>query len=157
MLVPLAVLAALSIVGGYLGIPAFLGEQAAELHWGIAGTSLVVVAIGVGLAWLIYGTRSISPSKIAQTFGPVYRLLLRHYRIDDAYAWYVDRIQQRLIASACALFERFVIIGLAVNGTAWTTKTAGRLLRLCQTGKVQQYVLVFFVGVVALLYLANHP
>src|SRR3989338_1209244 len=48
MLVPLAVLAALSIVGGYLGIPAFLGERSEELHWGIAGTSLVVVAIGVG-------------------------------------------------------------------------------------------------------------
>ena len=133
MLVPLAMLAALSIVGGYLGIPAFLGAHAGTIHWGVAGISLAVVAIGGTLAWLIYGRRAISPARIAQTCGPVYRLLLRRYRIDDAYAWYVDRIQQRLLAASCALFERFVIIGVAVNGTAWTTKTAGRVLRLCQT------------------------
>jgi hypothetical protein len=38
-----------------------------------------------------------------------------------------------------------------VNGMAWLTGAAGRLLRLCQTGRVQTYVLVFLLGVIWLL------
>ena len=33
-----------------------------------------------------------------------------------------------------------------VNGTAALTRGAGRVLRLCQTGKIQTYVLAFLLG-----------
>ena len=174
MLGPLAVLAGLSVAGGYLGIPAFLGEhhpfgfaqggvlsavegRRSEFRWDVAGTSLAFVVVGIALAWAIYGRRWISASEIAQRCEPVYRLLAGRYYVDDLYQWYVDKIQQRILAGACALFERVIIIGLAVNGMAWFTQTAGRLLRRWQTGQVQGYVLAFFCGIGVLLYLAARP
>jgi len=155
MLAPLGLLSVLSIAGGYLGIPVFLGEGAGQFHWDIAGLSLVAVAAGLGLAWAIYGKRIISSETIKARFAWAHRLLAHRYYVDDLYNWYVDRIQQRLIAGGCALFERAVIIGFAVNGIAWATKTAGGVIRYCQTGRVQTYVLVVFSGIVAFLFLAG--
>jgi len=156
MLGPLALLAGLSLLGGYLGIPVFLGEHEGHLHLDVAAVSLAVVSVGLVLAWLMYHRRLISSQDLAGRGRWVYRALVNRYGFDALYTWYVDRIQQRMVAGACALFERLVIIGFAVNGTAWLTKTSGHLIRLCQTGKVQSYVLVFFAAIVVFLYLANH-
>ena len=73
--------------------------------------------------------------------------------MDELYAWYVQEIQQKLIAGACAWVERVIIIGIAVNGIASVTRAAGLLLRRLQTGKVQNYVLVFLLGVICLFVL----
>lgn len=156
MLGPLVLLSVCSIAGGYLGIPVFLGEHAAHIRWDIAGTSVTVIAVGAGLAWLMYGTPLLSPTTISQRCRGLYTVLAQRYYIDRLYGWYVETIQQRLITGACALVERFLIIGFAVNGTARLTQTAGRLLRRCQTGKVQWYALVFLMGIAAFLYLAVH-
>ena len=155
MLAPLGLLAALSIAGGYLGIPAFLGERADGMRWDVAGISLAAVATGLALAWLMYRKRAISAESLSARFAGIRRVLLRRYYFDTVYAWYVERVQQRIIAGACALFERFVIIGFAVNGLAWATRTTGRGLRRWQTGRVQNYALAFFSGVVVFLYLAS--
>ena len=156
MLIPLALLAVLSIVGGYLQIPAFLEEHTGEFHWNIAVISLVAVALGIGLSWLIYSRRAISAQQLSQRFAPIYRVLTKRYYFDDVYNWYVDVIQQRIIAAACAWFEQRIIIGFAVNGLALVVRTAGRVVRRVQTGRVQTYVQVFFAGVIVLLYIARH-
>ena len=155
MVGPLVLLSALSLAGGYLGIPAFLGEHVGPLHWDVAGTSLAVIAVGIGLAWLMYGWRLVSASDVARWFSWPYRVLARRYYFDDVYGWYVAAIQQRLFAGACALFERFIIIGLAVNGTARLTQIVGRIIRRWQTGKVQSYVMAFCGGIVVFIYLAS--
>jgi NADH-quinone oxidoreductase subunit L len=157
MLVPLFLLAGLSIAGGYLGIPHFLGEQHGEFHWDVAAVSLVVVTLGLALAWLIYQRRAISAQQLVQALALPYSFLQRRYYIDELYNWYVANIQQKLLAGLCAAFERYLIIGLGVNGTAALTRGAGKLLRLCQTGKVQTYALVFLAGVVWLLAASLRP
>jgi len=152
MLVPLAVLSALSIVGGYLGIPAFLGEHAGAFHWDVARLSIMVVVVGASLAWLIYAKRVVAAEDLRQRFSTLHALLIRRYYFDDFYTWYVTRVQQRIMAATCAWFERYVIIGFAVNGTAMVTQTAGRLMRRVQTGVVQTYALLFFIGVIWAVY-----
>jgi len=148
---PLVVLSALSVVGGYLGIPRFLGEHEGVFHWAVAAGSTAVVATGLLLAWLIYGKRAISAQQLVQALALPYSFLQRRYYIDEIYNWYVAVIQQKLIAGLCALVERHVIIGLMVNGTASLTRSLGRLLRLFQTGRIQTYVLAFLLGIVWLL------
>jgi NADH:ubiquinone oxidoreductase subunit 5 (subunit L)/multisubunit Na+/H+ antiporter MnhA subunit len=49
-------------------------------------------------------------------------------------------------------FDSGVVDG-AVNGSAWTTGLAGRLLRATQTGQVRNYILFIVTGVAALLLL----
>jgi len=155
MLGPLVLLSFLSILGGYLGIPAFLGAHSSGgLHLEVVGFSLAAITAGAGMAWFIYARQRRVAKELAGRFSRLYTLLARRYYVDETYNWYVDRVQQRLFARTCALFERLVIINFAVNGTARVTQTTGRVLRYCQTGKVQSYVLVFFIGIVVLLVLA---
>jgi NADH-quinone oxidoreductase subunit L len=154
MLIPLGLLALLSIAGGYIGIPHFLGQHHGEFHWDVAGISLAVVAAGLGLAWLVYVRRAVSAQQLVHALALPHTLLKRKYYFDEMYNWYVDRIQQRIIAATCAWVEGNVIIGFAVNGIAWLTKQAGGLIRLCQTGRIQTYVLVFLIGIVWLLWSA---
>jgi len=151
MLIPLALLASLSLAGGYMGIPQFLGQHHGAFHWGVALSSTLVVGIGLFLAWLIYSRQAVSAEQVVQALALPYSLLQRRFYIDELYSWYVSTIQQRLIAGLCAWVERYLIIGFAVNGTAWLTQRLGRVLRLCQTGKVQMYVLVFLLGIAWLL------
>jgi NADH-quinone oxidoreductase subunit L len=148
MLIPLALLAALSIVGGYLGIPRFLGQHHGEFHWGVAGISLAAVAAGLVLAWLIYRKGVVSAEQIVQALALPYTFLQRRYYIDEMYGWYVAVVQQKWLAGLCAWVERSVIIGFAVNGVARLTQEAGKLLRRLQTGMVQAYVLAFLLGIV---------
>jgi len=151
MLMPLFLLAGLSIVGGYLEIPHFLGQHEGEFHAGVAATSLVVVGLGLCLAWLIYGKRVVSAQQVVHALALPYSFVARRYYIDEFYNWYVATIQQKLIAGLCAWVERYIIIGIAVNGIAWLTRGLGLILRRAQTGKVQTYALAFLLGVVCLL------
>ena len=148
---PLLVLATLSAAGGFLGIPRFLGQPQLPLHWDVAGASLAVVAIGLALAWMLYGRRLVAPQRITEALALPSSLLARGYYVDAFYNWYVANVQQKWMAGACAWVEQHLIINVGVNGTAWLTRAAGRTLRLCQTGNIQTYVLVFLLGVVWLL------
>ena len=154
MLLPLGALAVLSIVGGYLGLPAFLGEPPEPLRLDVAATSVIAMLAGIGVAYATYARGWISAPAVAARAKGLYTVLVRRYYVDEAYAWYVDRVQQRVIAAACLLVERRLIIGTAVNGVAWLTKSAGHLIRRVQTGLVQGYVLVFCSGVAIILYVA---
>ncbi len=147
MLIPLCLLAILSVAGGYVGIPGFLGESHGTFHWSVAITSTLVVAAGLTLAWLIYKRKAMASQQVVHALALPRSFLERRYYIDEIYTWYVTRIQQRILAGWCATIERYVIIGCAVNGVARLTQGAGWLLRFCQTGKVQTYALVFFIGV----------
>jgi len=156
MIGPLVLLAGLSVAGGYLGIPYFLGQHHGGFHWNVAATSMGVVVIGLVLAWLLYSRRLVDPQQLVRALALPYTLVERHFYVDEFYDWCV-RLQQRWLAGGCALFEQFVIIRLAVNGTAAVTKLAGRAIRHCQTGRIQTYVFIFLTGIVCLLSAAYRP
>ena len=103
------------------------------------------------LAWAIYRRRAISSEQLTRALALPVSFVQRHYFFNELYAWYVRQIQQRLLAGFCDVIERYVIIGFMVNGTAALTRGAGRIIRLCQTGGIQTYVLGFLAGVVWLL------
>ncbi len=151
---PLIALAILSVVGGFLGIPYFVHHHLGahvEFHAVVAVVSSVVALGGLGLAYLVYGSQTISGAAIVRRMGWLYQLLIHKFFIDEIYLFLVRYVQQG-IAITCNLFERYIIIGLAVNGTAMITRLLGGALRYCQTGKVQTYALGFAAGVTALLY-----
>ncbi len=149
---PLSILAVLSIVGGYLGIPHFLGHPNETIHWQVVFTSISAAGIGLALSWLIYGRHWLSAQKLVLALAVPYSFLQRRYGIDEFYNAYVTHIQQRFIAGFCAWFERACIIRIGVNGIAWTTYYASWLIRLWQTGKVQTYALTFLIGVLGLIF-----
>ena len=143
MTAPLIVLAVLSIVAGYLGIPAFLepvfhGEGAAAHHEGGAAVGIMAVATlmglsGIAAAYYLYVLNPTLPDRLAQQWRAAYELSLHKWYIDEAY----DRSFVRPTLSAAQGMWKHVdvaIIDGAVNGVARAIAWGGWLIRLTQSG-----------------------
>jgi NADH-quinone oxidoreductase subunit L len=141
MLVPLMILAVLSVVGGWIGIGGrfekFLEPviaRAAEVpveaaRPGVAASpeaalmvaSVAIALAGIGLAWFLYLKRTELPGKIAKSLGGFYRLVYHKYYVDELYdAMFVNRAKD--LGLALGAFDRNVIDGAGVNGAGWLTR-----------------------------------
>jgi len=161
MTVPLAILAVLSILTGYLGIPQFLapvlpgpeGMAVPHAHPATAGILLVATLMGLGgiaTAYLVYVKAPGLPDRLAQQWREAYALSFNKWYVDELY----DRtIVRPTVALANGLW-RIVdveVIDAMVNGVASATVQWGRALRLVQSGEVQHYALAMALGAVAIL------
>jgi NADH-quinone oxidoreductase subunit L len=199
MTVPLMILAGLSVVGGWIGWPAALGGSnpfehfldpvivragghAAEAHHGAGVYALMALSLGMAIAGILlarrlYQQRPELSETMAQRFAGAHRLLSRKYYMDEIYdALFVNRTKD--LGTVLGAFDRGIIDGLGVNGTAWftrgtsvismfwdtwivdgTVRLIGALsravsyfpVRILQTGLVQNYALLIVTGVIALL------
>ena len=178
MTVPLMILAGLSVVGGWIGIPAVLGttvfgrdvnvfhhwlapavasahgageaaEHGASLEFALMGLALAIALAGIGVAFVIYRQREGMAASIAQRFRPVYVMWRNLYWVDEFYEATILK-PFYAISRFFAGFDRFVIDGV-VNATGIFADITGQLFKLFQTGYVRNYALVFLMGVVAIL------
>ncbi len=152
MTVPLVILAALSVVGGWIGWPAALGgsdrfghflgpviarpgvpqaEAGAAVHARaieyvlMLGAVLIALA-GIALARRLYVQRPELPDQIAGKWGGLYRLLYRKYYMDEIYdALFVNRAKD--LGTTLASFDASVVDGLGVDGTGWMTRFTSQL------------------------------
>jgi NADH-quinone oxidoreductase subunit L len=156
MAVPLVILAALALLFGLVGSPVFgdafqrfiagPGEVAA------INVPLAVISTGIGLlgilvAWGYYGAHWFSAEATARALRPIYTLLINRYYMDDLYNWLAGTVLIG-IGDGLARFDRGIIDG-AVNGVAWLAYAVfGRLFTRAETGRLPNYALAFFVGLV---------
>ncbi len=164
MVLPMAVLCVLSVVGGPLllgpdvlahfrsvtrpaGTPAL---EYVHLDRGTILHALLIFGLGGGAALLAFGLRVVDPERVKRALGPVHRFIDNRWYVDELYAWIVEHVQQN-VARLCDAFDRWIIIGTFVNGSAWTTRAAGAAIARFQTGSVRAYALLFLAGVAALL------
>jgi NADH-quinone oxidoreductase subunit L len=119
---------------------------AEEMNLTLVGLVTVLVLIGLGLAWLIYGARERSVAALTHVFGPLYGWAANKWGFDDLYNWLVGTVVVGL-AYALAALDRGVIDGV-VNGLAQGTVGLGRAFRGIQTGQVQTYAWVMFGGLI---------
>lgn len=157
---PLMILALLSVGVGWLNWPGFdgyskflyYGEYHEEhFNWPMAWGSLAVAVSGIVLSALFYYWRIFSAEKVAQTFRPVYLLLKNKYYVDEFYGFLVKKVLFG-IAKVLQWFDDNMVDDGMVDGTGWITRKMGGVLRLTQTGNVQNYALVIF-GAIAVIYL----
>ena len=159
MTLPLIILALLSILTGYLGIPEFLGpmfetEAGEAAHEGGASIGIMVVATGMGLlgiaaAYYIYVLNPALPDQFARRWQLLYRASLNKWYVDEAY----DRtIVRPTFSGATELWKRVDVNAIdgAVNGVARAIAWGAWLLRLMQSGQAQHYALGMALGAVAL-------
>jgi len=176
MTVPLMVLAALSLVGGFVGIPIFEGlnrfgdflapvfapAQAilkgghAEGHHSVSlelilmGASLAIAFAGLFLARWMYLRKTDVPDRVIDEFRGLHTLVYNKYWIDELYDFlFVNSI----VDFSRFLWKRFdeLVIDGIVNGVATVTLAWGRGLRLVQTGLVKDYALSILFGIVAVI------
>ncbi|MCH8993901.1 MAG: NADH-quinone oxidoreductase subunit L, partial [Chloroflexi bacterium] len=117
-----------------------------EFSWGIALGSTAVALAGIGGAWLFYGVRVLSAERVRVALSPLHQLLERKYFLDELYEDVLVRgVLYRGTAATLSWFDTYVVDGVA-NGVAETLRLGSSALRLLQTGQVQVYGMVAFIG-----------
>ncbi len=166
MLAPLVILAILSIIGGYVGIPAALGGHnniEAFLGGEEAGESsaemilmLVSVAVafgGMGTAYLFYVARPDLPDRVASSVHAMYTILVNKYYIDEIYNVTVVR---PILRSSREFLWKFIDTGIidgTVNSVGQVVRATGSGLRHIQTGYVRTYAgWILFGGVLMIVW-----
>jgi NADH-quinone oxidoreductase subunit L len=173
MIVPLVILAVLSVVGGWIGLPMIEGGHvlgrwlapvfaagpghAAEAHevsrgteWALIAVSVGVAVLGIVMAFRMYLQKPSIATALRERLAGVHALLFNKYWIDELY----DSIVVRPVVALSQWFWRFwdtKIVDGAVNGMAYVFEGASAVLRLVQTGFVGTYALFFTLGVAALI------
>jgi NADH-quinone oxidoreductase subunit L len=150
MTIPLIVLAVLSLLGGYINLPHFLGPVFGESHEGhvpflIQYSPTVVALGGIGLAYQMYVRSPQMAERLGQSLRGAYQLLLNKYYVDELYDLVIVR---PTVAMANWFWQSFDVgvIDRMVNGTAETVMVNSRLWRYWQTGNAQHYALSFLIG-----------
>lgn len=152
MTLPLLVLAALSAAGGYTAIygGAFAGVWSnipvahGTAHTIILIVSVAVMVLGAGAALLLY--KPAATDGLAARSPALFGLLsLCRGAFDDAYGWYVAKVQQRF-ALVLGFVERIFLSGLIIRGLAGIVGLAGLGARALHTGSLHAYVYWFLFG-----------
>jgi len=166
MVVPMAILAVLSVVSGWLNVTGSFGQflghgESIEVHSFVGGflgmlthplplTSLLVAGLGIFLAYAMYSAKWLSAEAVGRVFKPFYVLFSRKYWFDELYERViVVRVLVDGIFAALSVFDSRVVDG-AVNSVASGTASTSGAMRRAQTGQLQAYGLAIAVGVVAI-------
>ena len=155
MTVPLIILAVLSAGAGLLNTPVRLGLEhfleptfgaVEQVHppegitlWVLALASLVVVIIGIVIAYFRYGRGELPTEE-----GGYWAAALNGYGVDDFYGAVIVAPGKAIATWLAKVFDPKVIDG-AVNGLGYATRSFGSTMRVLQTGWVRSYA----VGIVA--------
>ncbi len=162
MVVPLVLLALLSIAGGWLGYwPEVLGAtikaDKAELiqmtgydamYLRVALLGTLAWIIGLGGSFFFYG-RGASEDRLEKIAAPLYSFINQRLWFDETYDFYVLKVQQRF-ADLLSLLDVFLIKGVLVRGSAGLVGLVGMCARSLHVGSIHGYVYWFLAGMLLL-------
>ena len=169
MTLPLMVLAVLSAVGGFLGMPAIfhaphlLNDYLAPLfpHYGgyevshtfeyvLIGVSLPVLVVVIYFTYRMYVLKGEVPESDEKLSGGFKGLVYHKYYIDELYEAVVTRPLNALSALAYKYVESGFIDRI-INNIGKTLRSTSNVLRLIQTGDTGGYIFGMVIGVIILL------
>ena len=171
MLGPLVILGILSVIGGWIGVPAGLGGHNEIAHFldpvlspggaamegssGVAVTLAIVSTLTALAGWLLahvlYFAKPELPAKFAKQLRGLYALLWHKY--------WVDQIYGALIVTPLLLVSRYLLKGLidtgviggATYGSAYTAQGLGAIVQRVQSGNIRSYAGWLALGAAVLL------
>ena len=179
MTIPLMILAVLSIVGGWVGLPHIFGVinhfehwlepvmatsshvavghallssgTDASAEWGLMGASVALVLVAIFLARLFYSKKPELATNFQQKLKGIHKLLLNKYYVDEIYGAVIIR---PLIYFSLFLwkFIDVVIIDGFLNGMAILYNDISETFRRGQDGKLRSYATIFAGGVILILF-----
>jgi len=175
MTVPLIVLSALAVIGGFIGIPHSLGGNNLFEHWLdpvfekavgrmalansfahsteyiLMAVSVVLGILGIYLAFRAFTKYRFVMGALKKKYITSYTLLFNKYYIDEIYDTLI--VNPVLKASKYLLWRFFdlgIIDGL-VNVSAKIMEVFGNLFRRLQTGIIESYAAIFVSGIIFIL------
>jgi len=173
MTIPLVILALLSLIGGYIGIPEiFSGENGNLFHNWLEPVfsnaerkldyfnththfqeillmviSIAAAIISMWLAFVIYTRKSFIAEKVSSKFMKIYRMLWNKYYVDEFYNAAVVNPVKKTSESFLWKIADIKIIDGVVNGTALLIDKISGYIRRMQTGVTQFYAIIMMLGI----------
>lgn len=166
MTMPLVVLAILSIVGGYVGLPEVMSEHnalaeylkpvvsnfgehhlAAATEWTLMAVSVAVSVLMIGVAYSV----NRKPA-FAENTG-LAKILENKWYIDELY----DAVVVKPLAALSRLLDKYAErsgIDGVVNGVGKTVRWGSDRVRLLQSGQVGFYIFIMVLGMIILFTLS---
>ncbi|NGZ03198.1 MAG: NADH-quinone oxidoreductase subunit L, partial [Nitrospira sp. WS238] len=156
---PLLILAGLSILTGYFGIPSFLEpvfstQHEAVVHHGEDASMIMLAAtamgfVGIAAAYAVYVLKPDLPERLAGLSKSLYQASLNKWYVDELYDYLLVRPTLKMASELWKRVDVNLIDG-AVNGLARAITWGGWILRLIQSGQTQHYALGMALGIVIL-------
>ena len=167
MVIPLVVLAVLSVVGGLTQLwPEALGsliradldhlhhlESYDAMHHSVLFYGSAAWIVGLLGAFFFYRAGA-KEDRLERNVPAVYRFLKSRLWFDEIYDYYVVKIQQRF-ASLLSFLDIFLIKGLLVRGSAGVAAIVGLGVRSLHVGNVHAYVYWFLGGMLIFWFFAS--
>ena len=164
MTVPLIILAVLSVIGGFVGIPEVFATDGNKLgeflspvikehehapvshltEYMLMGASTLLIVITIVFAWFRF--KKYQPKEETG----IGRVLENKWYVDDFYEKAIVKPLYRFAAFLNDVFERYIVDGI-VNGVGKAVNYGSRQLRLLQSGQVGNYVLLMVISMLLLL------
>ena len=152
MTFPLIFLGLVSIVAGFIPFGSLVtldrGNHPIEMDWTVAGTSVVIALVGIGLATVMYRKENDIPERLANQFRGLWTAAYHRFYMDELYQFITHKIIFARISKPIAWFDRRIIDG-TMDLLANVTNSASFAVRRMQSGSVQTYVWFYLVGAVA--------
>jgi NADH-quinone oxidoreductase subunit L len=166
MLIPLVILAVLSLCGGWVGADRFDKFLSPTLHAGVSaysqedvavatpaqepkeqggseglltGISVLAAATGLFLAWLLYQRRPQLPQEIAHALGGFYETVVHKYYVDEIYA---AVFVKPLINGSTRILWQGVdrdVIDATLDNSAEGAREVSDAMRHMQSGNLRSY------------------
>jgi NADH-quinone oxidoreductase subunit L len=148
---PLLILAAVTVMLGFLEIPLreFLSggttaHPSGDHPW-LPYTSAVLAVLGVGVAWLDFGRRAAPQVGFVEKLPVVRELFAQRWYLDHAYRRFVDIVIDGFLSRVCTQNEDRVINN-SIDGFCDYTLDSGHLLSFLQFGKLRYNLIVMFAA-----------
>ncbi|HOI29879.1 MAG TPA: NADH-quinone oxidoreductase subunit L [Melioribacteraceae bacterium] len=178
MTVPLMILAFLSVVGGYIGIPEVFSGVHGNLfhnwlepvyspameklnqfgsHTHFEEILLMVLSVAAALtavymAFQIYTKKPFIADNISVRFKSVYNILFNKYFVDEIYESTVVKPIQKGSEKILWKFTDNLVIDGAVNGIAKLVDAGSGVIRKIQNGIAQFYAIIMMLGIALVLF-----
>jgi NADH-quinone oxidoreductase subunit L len=174
--IPLVALAALSALGGFLGIPEILGGAHAlknylnpifgsslikmnilhgnELSHGTEYALMAIAVIGASLviylAYVTYVKKEARPEEEAAELKPLHKLVYHKYYIDECYQNFIVRPLNWTSGKIYGILE-LSFVDKIVNNIGRSVVWSGKTLRYIQNGNLEFYIFSMVIGIIAII------
>ncbi|HQQ93424.1 MAG TPA: NADH-quinone oxidoreductase subunit L [Bacteroidia bacterium] len=171
MTIPLIVLAALSVLGGVLGMPEIWGMNnwmhhflepvilrqvpstlSHETEWTLMALAVTAALAVIYLTYMIYRRYGITPALREEELKPWQKLLYHKYYVDELY----EALVRKPLDALAVVFHKFIdlqVIDTIVNGVGGFVKSTGSAIRLIQNGHISLYVVSMALGLIGIVLL----
>lgn len=173
MTIPLMVLAVLSVVGGFIGVPEVLGGKhfldeflkpvfqdssyrlihhlSHETEYILMGVAVVVMAASLYFAYKVYVKEKTLPSADTEELKPLHRLVYKKYWVDELYNILITQPLDFISDGLHKLVDNRIVDGI-VNGVGVAVNWTSSKVRLVQTGNIGVYIFIMVISIVIILF-----